>query len=46
VTGVIFFGALARGYGHALDLSVIELGVLLVGVAALSRLLPTPKAER
>ena len=43
VTGIIFFGAVGRGYGHALDLSVIELGVLLVGVAALSRLLPGPR---
>jgi EmrB/QacA subfamily drug resistance transporter len=40
VTGVIFFGSVGRGYGHALDVSVLELGVLLVGVAALSRLLP------
>jgi hypothetical protein len=40
VTGVIFFGAVGHGYGHALDLSVAELGVLLLGVAALSRLLP------
>ena len=42
VTGIIFFGAASRGYGHALGLSVLELGVLLVGVAALSRLLPRP----
>jgi MFS family permease len=43
VTGIIFFGAVGHGYGHALDLSVIELGALLVGVAALSRLLPGPR---
>jgi MFS family permease len=42
VTGVIFFGAAGHGYGHALDLSVAELAALLVGVAALSRLLPRP----
>ncbi len=40
VTGVIFFGGVGRGYGHALDVSVLELGVLLLGVAALSRFLP------
>ena len=40
VTGVIYFGALHRGYAHAFGLSVMELGVLLVGVAALSRMLP------
>jgi EmrB/QacA subfamily drug resistance transporter len=40
VTGVIFFGATSHGYAHAFDLSVAELGALLVGVAALSRLLP------
>ena len=40
VTGVIFFGAVPHGYAHALDLSVAELGALLIGVAALSRLLP------
>ena len=40
VTGVIFFGALHGGYPHAFELAVGELAVLLVGVAALSRLLP------
>jgi EmrB/QacA subfamily drug resistance transporter len=40
VTGVIFFGALPRGYGHAMVLSLAELAVLLVAVAALTRLLP------
>jgi hypothetical protein len=40
VTGVIFFGALPRGYGHAMVLSLAELAVLLVTVAALTRLLP------
>jgi EmrB/QacA subfamily drug resistance transporter len=40
VTGVIFFGAVRHGYAHALELSVAELGVLLLAVALLSRLLP------
>jgi EmrB/QacA subfamily drug resistance transporter len=44
VTGVIFFGALSRGYAHAFVLGLMELAVLLVGVAALTRLLPRPAA--
>jgi EmrB/QacA subfamily drug resistance transporter len=40
VTGVIFFGALHNGYGTAFELAVGQLAVLLVGVAALARLLP------
>ena len=40
VTGVIFFGALGGGYAHALELSLAELGALLLAVAALTRLLP------
>jgi EmrB/QacA subfamily drug resistance transporter len=40
VTGVIFFGALHSGYSTAFELAVGELAVLLVGVAALTRLLP------
>ena len=40
VTGVIFFGALHSGYAPAFELAVGELAVLLVGVAALTRLLP------
>ncbi len=40
ITGVIFFGALHGGYAHALELSLIELGALLLGVAVLTRLLP------
>ena len=31
VTGVIFFGALHRGYAHALELSLAELAALLLG---------------
>ena len=40
VTGVIFFGALHRGYAHALELSLAELAALLLTVASLTRLLP------
>ena len=40
VTGVIFFGALHSGYAAAFELAVGQLAVLLVGVAALTRLLP------
>ena len=40
VTGVIFFGALHSGYAAAFELAVGELAVLLVAVAALTRLLP------
>jgi EmrB/QacA subfamily drug resistance transporter len=43
VTGVIFFGALHSGYGHAMVLSLAELAGLLVTVAALTRLLPRPR---
>jgi EmrB/QacA subfamily drug resistance transporter len=45
ITGVIFFGALHGGYAHALELSLAELVALLLGVAALTRLLPsTPRS--
>jgi EmrB/QacA subfamily drug resistance transporter len=43
VTGLIFFGALTSApgnYGHAFQLTLGEFVLLLVGVAALSRLLP------
>ena len=40
VTGVIFFGALRSGYARAFELAVGELALLLVVVAALTRLLP------
>jgi MFS family permease len=40
VTGVIFFGAVRHGYGHAFAFSELELAIVTVGVAALSRLLP------
>jgi EmrB/QacA subfamily drug resistance transporter len=40
ITGVIFFGAVRHGYADAMELSVAELGALLLGTAVLSRLLP------
>ncbi len=40
ITGVIFFGALHGGYAHALELSLAQLGLLLLAVAGLTRLLP------
>ncbi len=46
VTGVIFFGAIAGGYVHAFELSLAQLSCLLVAVAALTRLLPRPRAAR
>jgi predicted MFS family arabinose efflux permease len=42
VTGVIFFGPLHSGYAAAFELALAELALLLVAVAALSRLLPGP----
>jgi EmrB/QacA subfamily drug resistance transporter len=44
VTGVIFFGALHSGYATAFELALAELAVLLVGVAALTRLIPGGRA--
>jgi MFS family permease len=44
ITGVIFFGALHSGYSRAFELAVGELAILLVGVAALSRLLPAGRS--
>jgi MFS family permease len=40
LTGVIFFGALHSGYATAFELGVGELALLLLAVAALTRLLP------
>jgi EmrB/QacA subfamily drug resistance transporter len=45
ITGVIFFGALHQGYAHAFELAVGELAILLLGVSALSRLLPLSTHE-
>jgi EmrB/QacA subfamily drug resistance transporter len=44
VTGGIFFGALHQGYARALELSLAELGTLLLAVAALARVLPAKRA--
>ena len=44
VTGVVFFGALDRGFAHAFEVSLVELAVLCVAVAGLTRLLPRPAA--
>src|SRR6266536_3559868 len=40
VAGVLFFGALSHGYGLAFERSVLQMGVLLLLVAALTRLMP------
>jgi EmrB/QacA subfamily drug resistance transporter len=40
VTGVLFFGALGHGYGLAFERSVLQMSVLLLAVAALTRLMP------
>jgi EmrB/QacA subfamily drug resistance transporter len=40
VVGVVFFGALHRGYAPALELSLAVLALALAAVAALTRLLP------
>ena len=40
VTGVLFFGALSHGYGLAFERSVLQMGALLLLVAALTRLMP------
>ena len=44
VTGVLFFGALSQGYGPAFERSVLQMGVLLLAVAALTRLMPARRA--
>jgi MFS family permease len=40
VTGVLFFGALQGGFAHAFEISLVQLAVLCVAVAALTRMLP------
>ena len=40
ITGILFFGALHHGYAHAFEVAVAQLGLLLIGVAAVARLLP------
>jgi EmrB/QacA subfamily drug resistance transporter len=42
VTGILFFGALSHGYGLAFERSVLQMGALLLVVAALTRLMPGP----
>ncbi len=44
VTGVIFFGALDGGFGHAFEVSLIELALLGAAVTALAWLLPRHEA--
>jgi EmrB/QacA subfamily drug resistance transporter len=44
ITGVIFYGTLGGGFAHAFTMSLAELTALLLGVAALTRLLPERKA--
>jgi EmrB/QacA subfamily drug resistance transporter len=44
VIGAIFFGAAPSGVGHAFQLSLVALAALLLGLAAVSRLLPGPGA--
>jgi hypothetical protein len=46
ITGVIFFGAVHSGFGHAFGLSILELAGLLFGVACVSRLLPARAGAR
>ena len=46
VTGVLFFGALGHGYGLAFERSVLQMGALLLLVAALTRLMPGAQAGR
>jgi hypothetical protein len=43
VTGVVFFGAQSHGVGRAFTLSTLQLSVLLLGVSALTRMLPARK---
>ena len=45
IIGVVFFGALHAGFADAFELSLITLSVILVAVAALSRLLPAPEGR-
>jgi hypothetical protein len=40
VVGVIFFGALHHGVGHAFELSVAALAAVLLGLLAITRLIP------
>ncbi len=42
IVGVIYFGAVHSGLAGAFQLSLVALAAILVGVAALTRLLPAP----
>jgi EmrB/QacA subfamily drug resistance transporter len=44
--GVVFFGAVRHGFAHAFELSLAALALILVGVLALTRLLPAPETAR
>jgi len=44
VIGAIFFGAVHAGVGHAFQLSLVALAALLLGLGALTRLLPATGA--
>lgn len=46
VIGVVFFGAVSHGYGAAFERSTAAMSILLVGVAALTRLLPERTVRR
>jgi EmrB/QacA subfamily drug resistance transporter len=46
VTGVLFFGALSHGYGLAFERSALQMGVLLLAVAALTGLMPRRRVAR
>ncbi len=45
VTGVLFFGALGHGYDVAFERSVLQMGALLLVVAALTRLMGRQRAD-
>ena len=44
MTGVLFFGALSHGYDLAFERSVLQMGALLLVVAALTRLMQARRA--
>jgi predicted MFS family arabinose efflux permease len=45
ITGLLFFGALERGYSYAFQITLVEFVALLLLVACLTRLLPArPRA--
>ena len=40
LTGLVFFGTLELGIRTAFEVSLVQLGILMLGVAALTRILP------